>query len=358
MRNGADPFGSQLDDPQPARADARPQGAHAAGPVCGPQLPFAVALRHGAHHEPLELPGHADAGPADRRAGRGQYRGGQTQRLRPCQRCGAAADPGRVFPARTGQRSHRRPGREPGPAAPEIRHDLFHRQQGRRQRGAALRRRAPDPRRAGTGRKKPLHRGKDRQDQAGGQAHRVRQVPELRPDLRGPRLYPVRRRHPRRTGGRHPAGDHSPVRGRPAAEPGLRQDHQRQALPAPDGADRPGQGGLRRHGGRGCPAHRPHGDAGRDLGGRRHGRGDLRPHPAGADLHRPGRSPGRDRSPAPPAGPLPVQRGQGRAAPGAGPLPLRRRLPERYHHPPCHQRHALWGRGRERHGRLPRPHRL
>ena len=58
-------------------------------------------------------------------------------------------------------------------------------------------------------------------------------------------------------------------------------------------------------------------------------------------------APGRHRGPAPSAGPLPLQRGQGRAAQGAGPLPLRRRLPERHHHPsgpPALCPSAAWAR--------------
>ena len=118
---------------------------------------------------------------------------------------------------------------------------FLHRQQGRGQRGAALRSRAPDPCRAGTGRQKSLHRGTHSQDRPGGQAHRVWQIPQLRADLRSARLHFVRRRRARRAGRRAAKGDRSPVWRRPAAKPRLRQDHQRKALPPPAGAHRPRQ---------------------------------------------------------------------------------------------------------------------
>ena len=304
-------------------------GAHrpdAPGPVRRPELPEAVPLWQHPHHEPLELPGPADAGPAGGRHCGGQYRRGQAQRLRPRRQRPAGGADRALFPAGIRGGGHRGQGGKRRPAGGGLRLRVLHRKPGGGPGGSAAHGGAPDPGGAGAGREKPLHRGRDGPSAPGSPAHRIRQIPELRADLRGAGLHPVPQRHQGPSGGGAVPGGPAAVRGGSIAKSPLRQDRQREAFSAPAGADGPGQD---RHRGavvsRNAP-NRPHhpgprlprrpGDAG----------GNLRPHPAHTHL-RPLRGPVRPAGGSAQApGPLPVLGKPPPRPAGAVPPTVRRRV--------------------------------
>lgn len=139
------------------------------------------------------------------------------------------------------------------PAGAEVRLYLLHRQPGGGPGGPAPRRSVPHAGHPGAGRKEPLHRGRDCGSEADRPAHRLWKIPQLRPDLRGPRLSPLPgERQGRPAGGDRPA-DHCPVRPRPPGTAQLREDRQPEALPATAGADPAGEGGVQAAPGRRRP---------------------------------------------------------------------------------------------------------
>ena len=174
------------------------------------------ALRHRADHRRLELPVLPDAGSR----GRGDRR---RKRRRPQalgNRRGVVARDGRAGASLPRQRRdrggrgrrHGEPGADragPGPRHVHRRHR--DRPQGLRGRGAAS-----DPGHARARRQEPGDRGGRRRHRRRGQADRLDQDHERRPDLRRPRLRAGRRNDPRRTGQQDRRRHHQvPVRRRP-----------------------------------------------------------------------------------------------------------------------------------------------
>lgn len=176
-------------------------------------------------------------GPPDRCPGRRKHCGGQAQRILPATSRVIARLPGGVLSPGACLGGHRRQAGERLPAGAEVRLYLLHRQPGSGPGGPAPRRSVPHAGHPGAGRKEPLHRGRDCGSEADRPAHRLWKIPQLRPDLRGPRLSPLPgERQGRPAGGDRPA-DHCPVRPRPPGQPQLREDRQPEALPAPAEAD-------------------------------------------------------------------------------------------------------------------------
>ena len=183
----------------PPHAGAHPQlcpgrnRAHPPGPVRRPELPQAHPLRRVPDYEPLELSHPADAGPPCGRPGGRQHRDHQTQRLFPRHQRVSGRSSGETLPPGICGSGHRRPGGKQLPAGAEIRLHLLHRQQNRGPAGSGKGRSPSDPRHPGAGREKPLHCRQHRQNSSGGPADCLRQIPELRSDLRGPGLHPLPR---------------------------------------------------------------------------------------------------------------------------------------------------------------------
>ena len=178
-------------------AAARP---HAAGAVSRLEPPAGLPLRRGAGHEPVELPADAGAGPRRGRHRRGQHRGAQAERLRAQDVRGAGKARRPRAAGGVDVRRHRRARGKRDAAGLQVRLHLLHRRRQRRPAGHGEGRRAPGARDAGAGRQEPVHRRPHGQPRAGREAHRLRQIPELRPDLRRAGLHLLRRSHPRTAG--------------------------------------------------------------------------------------------------------------------------------------------------------------
>ena len=82
----------------------------------------------------------------------------------------------------------------------QVRLHLLHRRRQRRPAGHGEGRRAPDAGDARAGREEPLPRRPDGEPRAGREAHRLRQVPQLRADVRRAGLRLLRRSRPRAAG--------------------------------------------------------------------------------------------------------------------------------------------------------------
>ncbi len=100
-------------------------------------------------------------------------------------------------------------------ARPAVRHDLLYRQRRRRQGRDGGRGKAADPRHAGAWRQEPRHRRQNGRSEARRAAHRLRQGPERRADVRGAGLSADRHVGQGRLRARIPGGAAGVLPGRP-----------------------------------------------------------------------------------------------------------------------------------------------
>ncbi len=157
--------------------------------------------------------------PPDRCPGRRKHCGGQAQRILPRHQPGHRPAPGGVLSPEhvsvvTG-------GRQENACLLGQKFDyiFFTGSQAVGREVLLPRRSVPHAGHPGAGRKEPLHRGRDCGSEADRPAHRLWKIPQLRPDLRGPRLSPLPGEcQGRPAGGDRPA-DHCPVRPRPLDSP-------------------------------------------------------------------------------------------------------------------------------------------
>ena len=164
-----------------------------------PRLGRVRAVRHRADHRRVELPVRVDARARRRRHRRGEHRRAQAVRGG----AGVVGADGRAGAEVPGQRRDRgdrgRRRGQPGAHRAGLRPPAVHRRHRDRPQGLRGRRLAPDARHAGARRQEPGHRRGRRRHRRRGQADRLDQADQLRPDLHRAGLRAGRREDPRRT---------------------------------------------------------------------------------------------------------------------------------------------------------------
>ena len=186
------------------RRQERPQVDAAQAPAARdvaaarPRLGRVRAVRHGAGHRRVELPVRADARARRRRHRRGEHRGAQAVRGR----AGVVGADGRAGAAVPRQRRDRgdrgRRRGQPGTDRAGLRPPAVHRRHRDRPQGLRGRGAAPDAGHPGARRQEPGDRRGRRRHRRRGQADRLDQADQLRPDLHRARLRAGRREDPRR----------------------------------------------------------------------------------------------------------------------------------------------------------------
>ena len=188
MRGGNGPAGNRGTAPPSGKVGKAKEDAIRIGLLSRKKLCGAPALRDGADYGALELslPAHHTA--SGRRPGGGELLHSQALRLFVPYFCGDQKTAGRMLPEKIcGCGAGRTAGKRMA-AGRKIRFHFLYRQ---RFRGEACHGKGceiPDAGNAGTGREKPLCGGSVGGYFLGGEADRLRQMAQLRPDLRGPGL--------------------------------------------------------------------------------------------------------------------------------------------------------------------------
>ena len=201
---------TQAHQQPPEKMDGPAPGGREHGPARHPLVGAGRAQGRGADYLALELPVLLGRGPADFGHRGRQRRGHQARRANAGHLGPAAKAVRRPVPARRGTAAARRQGSGHRPAQTALGPHFLHRQPRGGQDCDARRRRAPLRPHAGAGRQKPHRGGRNRRPARRGRENRVGQIPQQRPDLRGPRLPAGARkraaRPARRAEGRHRAG--------------------------------------------------------------------------------------------------------------------------------------------------------